>query len=772
MSSTFRSRPARDDRENDPTGAVAFLLLLWLTTSDGPQKTVVQLRVNHVEAGDAVVLVSPSDVLAQVADLREAGLSGFTGQRTVIDQREYVSLSSLAPAVTYSFNQAELVLDLEARAEVLGQKTVDVGSSRPSDIEYPRNASAFVNYALTRRAGEGSDLFGETGISVAGALLSASISRAAGHLRRGPAALTIDDRSRLRRWILGEILPQSVLGVGGLQFLGVGVSRNFDLDPYFIRFPGVELSAAVETPSTLEVYVNDRLVREMQVAPGQLDIRDLPIVHGSGSVRLLLRDSFGREREVSSRYYVGNRNLARGTSEYSYNVGIVQPAPGSFVRSYGPIALSASHRTGITDRLTVGFHADARPGLINGGPTMAVRLARGEVELSSAASSVRGAGGGAAWLAYQYRGHSFALGGIARARSEHSPAFDLQARTTPPVWDASVFANRGFGARATASFEYRVSQPQQKPKAHTAAILGSIRISSRASVVQSATMTTGAGGRRQVSASVGLSYFTGNRSLASATATFDGGVAGTSVQWDRSLPTAGRGAGYTIAGQTGTTDQWSARLGYQDAYGRYELGQTTVDGIGSASFSASGGVVAIGGRVYATQPVQQGFGLLRLRGLPGVRAYFENQEVGRTDARGDLVLPTLLPYYGNRIRIAADELPVNTHIGATEKLVAPSYRGGAIISFPIARIQAISGRVVVVDAAGARLPPSSGDLIVTAVGTPISPLGTDGEFYFENLPPGQYPARVEGSERDCAFVLTIPNSDDPFLKLGTVACVK
>ena len=748
---------------------MAFLLLLWLATTDGPQKTVVRLRVNQVEAGDAVVLVSSSDVLVQVADLREAGLNEFAGDRKVIGAREYVSLSSLAPAVTYTLNQAQLVLDIAVRADVLGRKTVDLGSSRPSDIEYTRNASAFVNYAVTGRSGEGSDLFGETGISVAGALLSASVSRAAGRLRRGPAGLTIDDRARMRRWIVGEMPPQSVAGVGGLPLLGIGVSRDFDLDPYFIRFPGLNLSTPVETPSTLEVYVNDRLVQEMRLAPGQLDIQNLPIVHGSGSVRLLLRDAFGREREVSSRYYVGNRNLARGTSEYSYNVGLIEPASESSVRSYGPISVFASHRTGVTDRLTLGFHTHARPGLVDIGPTAAVRLAHGELELSSAASSVRGARGGAVWGTYRYQGHSFGVGGIARVRSMHSPAFDVQPGT-PPVWDASMFANRSLGARGTASFEYRLSQPQQKPKTHTVAILGSLRITSRASGVVSATTTTGAEGRGNISVSVGLSYFTGNRSLASATATFDGGVAGTALQWDRSLPAVGRGVGYTVAEQTGTTDQWSARLRYQGAYGRYELGQTTVGGISSGSFAASGGVVAIGGRVYATQPVQQGFGLLRLRGLPNVRAYFENQEVGRTNARGDLVLPTLLPYYANRIRIAADELPVNTHIGATEKLVAPSYRGGAIILFPIARIQAITGRVVVVDADGG-LPPSSGDLIVTAANTPvISPLGTDGEFYFENLPPGRYPARVEGSDRDCTFALTIPASDDPFLKLGRVAC--
>ena len=51
-----------------------------------------------------------------------------------------------------------------------------------------------------------------------------------------------------------------------------------------------------------------------------------------------------------------------------------------------------------------------------------------------------------------------------------------------------------------------------------------------------------------------------------------------------------------------------------------------------------------------------------------------------------------------------------------------------------------------------------------------SPLGAHGEFYFENLPEGRHEAQVTFEGRACAFILTIPRSEEPALELGTLKC--
>ena len=51
-----------------------------------------------------------------------------------------------------------------------------------------------------------------------------------------------------------------------------------------------------------------------------------------------------------------------------------------------------------------------------------------------------------------------------------------------------------------------------------------------------------------------------------------------------------------------------------------------------------------------------------------------------------------------------------------------------------------------------------------------APLGARGEFYFENLPEGRHEAEVTFEGGSCAFMLTIPRSQEPALDLGELRC--
>ena len=61
-----------------------------------------------------------------------------------------------------------------------------------------------------------------------------------------------------------------------------------------------------------------------------------------------------------------------------------------------------------------------------------------------------------------------------------------------------------------------------------------------------------------------------------------------------------------------------------------------MDGKAATAVWASGSIVGIGGRLFATRPVDQSFALVRVPGVPDVRAYLSNQEIGRTNGHGDL----------------------------------------------------------------------------------------------------------------------------------------
>ena len=193
---------------------------------------------------------------------------------------------------------------------------------------YRADPSAFLNYAVTLRNFDSYAVFAEGGLSVMGALLFSGASRNDdGTVVRGLSNLTYDDRSRLVRVVLGDRLATSDALGGSLVMGGLSVSREFSIDPYFASFPGLDLSGVATTPSTADLYVNGRLQRQEVLAPGTFRLRDVPVPAGGGVARLVVRDAFGRERDIVSPFYLTTTLLAEGLNDYSYNLGLPPGRP-------------------------------------------------------------------------------------------------------------------------------------------------------------------------------------------------------------------------------------------------------------------------------------------------------------------------------------------------------------------------------------------------------------------------------------------------------------
>ncbi len=742
------------------------------------QRAFLDLYVNQVEKGDSLVFILGDDVWVRVADLERAGLRAFAGRRETVSGEAYVSLVSLAPGIRFEFDAPGLALRLTAEPAFLPSTAIDLQRARPPGLIDREDPGVFFNYAVRETTFTTYSLFGEAGLSLNGALLFSSATRNdSGVLARGISNLTVNDRARLIQWGLGDRLARSDALGGTLLMGGLSASREFGLDPYFVSFPTVGLRGAVLTPSTADVYVNDRLVRREPVPPGAFQLRNVPAPAGSGVARVVLRDAFGREQEIVSPFYFTTAVLSRGLHDFEYDLGARRQNLGTESWQYDRPGFLGRHRVGVTDALTMGLRLELAADLASGGPSLTARLPFGEIDLAAAASRERDAVGAAGSLAYRYLARPFSFGATLRVLSDGYTTLALDAQADRPRTAASAFAASSLGSRGSVTLQYTRSDFRDRGPEDRVSVGVSINLTKRVSLILNGSRANQRHEPPTTEVLALLSVSLGDRNTGTVSYERRGRENSEILGLERSLP-VGNGFGYRLrGGQAGDETQASATLQYQGPYGRYEgtVEKTpkTADNTSgvTSTLSVAGGIVALGGRVFATRPVSDGYGMIRVPGVSGVRGYLNNQEIGRTDARGDLLVPTLLPYYGNRLGVAAEDLPLDYEIATTEQIVAPPLRGGAVVTFPAQRLRAVTGRILVV-LAGQTVVPAYGELSVTAEGRQLqSPLGREGEFYLENVPAGRHPAAITYGKTMCSFLLEVPADAPSLSELGTLRCV-
>ena len=131
-------------------------------------------------------------------------------------------------------------------------------------------------------------------------------------------------------------------------------------------------------------------------------------------------------------------------------------------------------------------------------------------------------------------------------------------------------------------------------------------------------------------------------------------------------------------------------------------------------------------------------------------------------------MPNLQSYLSSPISIVQDDVPVDVKLGEIEQDIAVPYRGGAVVTFEATRIRAVTGRLEV---AGAQ--PSYGTLSIDVAGQHFSsPLNVTGDFYFEDLPPGDHPAVATWEGRSCRAIVRMPKGSESMTDIGAVPCVE
>ncbi|MBN4067281.1 fimbrial biogenesis outer membrane usher protein [Simkania negevensis] len=164
-----------------------------------------------------------------------------------------------------------------------------------------------------------------------------------------------DDIDKMTRYTVGDLFFPTVGFQGGRSIVGVGVAREFSLNPFFITEPVSQEEFLLKKPVDVEVWVNQNMVKSMKLPAGPHRFKDFPLQTGSNDVHLLFKDEFGREKSLDIPFIHDPNLLSPAVTQYSFVIGAPVDEDSEELLEYhwsNPMA-SGFYRTGITSRFSL-----------------------------------------------------------------------------------------------------------------------------------------------------------------------------------------------------------------------------------------------------------------------------------------------------------------------------------------------------------------------------------------------------------------------------------
>lgn len=745
----------------------------------------VALTLNGEPRGDVFAkLAADGDLLLEPATLTAFGVEAPGGARYLVAGRWFLSLRSI-PGARVQFDDKRLALALTLPPEAFGTQRLSLATAGNPRALRTEETSAFLNYRLGHAFGDGAlettTLATETAVRTGPFLLRGDSlyldSAEASQFVRFQTQLIHDDRERAQRWVAGDnFISSGELG-STLNLAGLGFTRAWQLTPYFVRYPTATFSGAATLPSDVEVYVGETQVFRGRLPPGAFELDDFQYYGGRQDVRVLVRDALGEEQVYAYPYYFSDAVLGAGLHEYAYGAGWLRERYGVASNEYGPFAVSATHRYGITDQVTAGLRGEYAQQRANAGPILSLRSDRlGTLSLAGALSRDAAADrdGAGVSAGYLFREGPFTLRGGYR---EQSAGYALAAALAgAPRLRRETLAGIGYGTPMTghADLQYGTRRLTGLDETRAVALNYSRALLGRSTLFAIVRRTLSAPAATEVFA--GLSVLFGPEVNASA---FHSSRPGAESQVLQSGNTLGprEGFGYRVSAERSRQDQAEVtRISpYGEANARYASfivdGRTEQRDDGTATeawtVAVQGSVHAVGNALGLGRRIEDSFAVAQISPpVAGVRVYHNSQPVGRTDEDGRVMLPAVASFLDNPVAIDERDVPIEYNLSEVSRVFSPPYRSGSRVEFTVRRALGLVGRLHARTGGGAPAPLEydQARLMVDGVERAF-PTGAEGEFYLEDLAPGRYAGSARVGDRGCRFEIVVPEARGPMAEL-------
>lgn len=764
----------------------ALLLAATLATGNPTEHAPLTLRLNGEDRGVHFIRLAAEQPCLTPAQLREFGVPDAAFPRATSPhpaplpegegtQEQCLGAAQLAPTVALKLNSAEAILDVAVDPALLATQTVIAAEPREEiSTQYPR--SAYLNYGLdiTRGGDErGVDVLAP--LELAGRwdrwLADTTLIAGEGGVQRLFSGVQRDFPERLAALRFGDVAAGGS-ATAGAALLGVQFAREYGYEPLKRRTPGLDFAGVLDTPSTVEVYVDGRQVSRAELPAGPFTLQELPVPSGAaGTVRVEIVDAFGNRRSVEEPFFLGSSLLAAGESEFSYSLGLPRMS-GTNDRYAHQSALMLAHRWGLRDWLTLGYEGLATDGLAALGAESAFGLGRaGEIGLTYVAGGAPAQPGHQASVVYRYSNGplNFSADFIERSADFRTltPSFGGGQRR----WRMRLGTRLPLGYSASIGYAHARSEPSDSDPhkvetLYSAGIngrlgrLGTVNVQAQWDAQRSGLaglVLFSTAGRSGALTQLSLADDDTQRELAARHMSPLRNYTGGAYRLDYRHTAADASAAQIWGGEyEWRATQFTARALHQQTE---DAGQSRVVLAGSVAWSAEG--YALG------QPVRGSFVAVDLADVNGAEVYADGRLIGRSGAQ-PVMVADLTPYLPHSLNLQLPpEMPIGVDLKVTQQRLALAARSGQWLRFVAHRLQLYEGRVVRGDGTPVQFTPVT---VRRAGATSAETVtGEGGYLYLEQLEPGIYDFEAGGS-RPCRFQARLPEGSDLVTPLGFQIC--
>jgi len=567
---------------------------------------------------------------------------------------------------------------------------------------------------------------------------------------------------------VGDTLTSALPWSRATRIGGIQLSRNFALQPYQTTAPLPAFIGSATLPSQVELYVNGMRQYSGQVPAGPFQLNTLPNINSTGQAQVVLTDALGRATTLSFSLYDTHQLLAKGLSDWSLELGAVRQNYGLSSFDYGrDPAASGTWRYGISDSFTLETHGEATRGLAAAGAGGAWRLGVLGLLSGAVAQSRHSAGSGTQLnLGYNWQNQHLNFGvDSTRTRGNYIDVASLYG-SAPPIGTGRALV--GYSTQNLGSFgmsylylRYAGQDATRFANAYWFKSLGRLA-SFNVSLNQNLER------RSERNLFVGFSWTLEGGSSISTGVQRDNIRTSYTADAQGSAPSEG-GFGWRAGLREGEGQSGGqAEFNYLGRHGRLSTGVSVFGDSRYAYANASGGLVFMGGRPFASRRIHDAFAVVSTDGVASVPVMLENRKIGLTDGQGMLLVVPLNAYQNNQLAIDPMQLPASLRLTSTKLMATPSDRSGTLVRFGITPIRAAS--ILLVDSAGQPLPLGSLVRINSQSGEP-SLVGFDGVVYLDTLESHNVLV-VQTPASACRVSFDYRKDGEGIPEIGPLRCVK